>query len=121
MKSVSILYVDEDAAVLRNTEGILRNAGHSVTVARNAADGVLLLKCFRFDILLLDCIPAFTWLTEEAKRMHQNLRVAVCTEVPGYFQLPSVDAILPKEPAPLLLEKISELLAPVAPEATGHA
>jgi hypothetical protein len=113
MKNVSILYVDEDPAALRAVGHTLRSAGHSVTVARNAADGVLLLKLCSFDILLLDCVPAFTWLTEEAKRMHQNLLVAVCTDVPGYFRLPSVDTVVPRQlPPPAFLERIAELLAP---------
>lgn len=111
MRQASILCVDENPAVLHSMEVLLRSAGHSVTVARYAADGVLLLKAFQFDMVLLDCVPAFTWLTAEAKRMHRNLRVAVCTDVPGYFQLPFVDAVLQKPlPPPVFLQKIAELL-----------
>ena len=63
-------------------------------------------------MVLLDCIPAFTWLTAEAKRIHPNLRVAVCTDVPGFFQLPFVDAVLMKPlPPPVFLHKITSLLA----------
>ena len=112
MRNASILCVDQNPAALHSTEVLLRSAGHSVTVARNAADGVLLLKAFRFDMVLLDCVPAFTWLTAEAKRMRCNTRVAVCTDVPGFFQLPFVDAVLQKPlPPPVFLQKITELLA----------
>ncbi len=112
MRTASILCVDGNPAVLHSTEVLLRSAGHSVTTACNAADGVLLLKAFRFDMVLLDCVPAFTWLTAEAKRMHRNLRVALCTDVPGFFQLPFVDVVLQKPlPPPVFLQKITELLA----------
>jgi len=51
-------------------------------------------------------------LTAEAKRMHRNLRVALCTDVPGFFQLPFVDVVLQKPlPPPVFLQKITELLA----------
>ena len=121
MKNASILYVDEDPAVIRSTESILRSAGHSVTVARNAADAVLLLKFLTFDMLLLDCVPAFTWLTEEAKRRHEKLPVALCTDVPGYFRLPDVDAVLPKPvSAAIFLKRIANLLNP-ADAGEAHA
>ena len=113
MRNASILYVDANSAVLHSTEVLLRSAGHSVTVARNATDGVLLLTYLSFDMVLLECVPAFTWLTAEAKRRHPNLRVAVCTDVPGFFQLPFVDAVVQKPlPPPVFLQKITALLSP---------
>jgi len=110
MRNASILCVYENPAVL-DVIKMLRGAGHTVAIAHNAADGVLLLRVFRFDMLLLDCVPAFTWLTEEAKRRPGNVRVAMCTDVPGFFQLPCIDAVL-QEPlaAPILLQKVNELL-----------
>jgi CheY-like chemotaxis protein len=112
LRNVAILCVDDDPAVLHTTELVLRSAGHLVFVASNVADAFLFLKAARFDMLLLDCVPGFAWLTVEAKRMHRNLRVAVCTGDPKCSELPFVDTVLHKPlPPRVLLDKIAELLA----------
>jgi CheY-like chemotaxis protein len=111
LKCATILCVDDDPQVLHTTEVILRRAGHIVAGAANAADAIQLLKACRFDLLLLDYVPAFARLTGEARRLHRDVRIIVCTGDPSCSELPLVDAVLHKPlPPPVFLEKISELL-----------
>lgn len=111
LRNVSILCVDADRVVLNSLEKTLRCAGHSVTVAQNAADAVVLMKAFHYDLLLLDCVPAFAWLTQEAKRTQRDLRIAICTSDPRCSPLTSIDAVWHRPfPAQLLLKRIERLL-----------
>ena len=111
-RSTTILYVDDNPADLYRMDLRLRGAGHSVTVASNVADALLLLKVYHFDMLLLDCLPGFKCLTAEAKRMYPAVRIVVCTEDFQCSEVPFVDAVLQKPlPASAFLSRIAELLA----------
>jgi hypothetical protein len=72
------------------------------------------LKAHHFDLLLMDCVPDRGWLTAEAKRMNPSVRIAVCTGDTECGELPLVDTVMHKPMSPpVLLRKISELLATV--------
>ena len=111
-RSTAILYVDTNPTDLYRMDIRLRGAGHSVSVASNVADALLLLKVFHYDMLLLDLVPGFKCLTAEARRMYPAVRIVVCTEDFQCSHVPFVDAVLQKPlPASAFLGRISELLA----------
>ena len=108
----SLLCVDDEPAVLRTTELILRSAAYTVSTAATAADAVRLLKSQHFDLLLLDCIPERGWVVQEAKRVNPDMRVAICTGDTELVELPLVDIVFHKPISPpVLLRKIAELIS----------
>jgi DNA-binding response OmpR family regulator len=107
----TLLIADDEEAVLRTTELILRRAGYDVYSAANAGDASRLLGSQHFDLFLLDCIPDHRKLIREAKRSNPNLPVAVWTGDPAVSDLSQTDLVLHKPISPrALLATIANLL-----------
>jgi DNA-binding response OmpR family regulator len=106
-----LLLVDDEPAVLQTTELILQRDGYSVSTAKTADDASRLLKAIDFDLVLLDCLPDYARLIQEAKGLNPNVRIAVCTGNPTASNLPLADIVLHKPiPPPILMAEIASLL-----------
>lgn len=110
-QALFLLVVDDELAVLRTIELILQRAGYSVSTAATADDASRLLKSIHFGLVLLDCLPDYARLIEEAKGLNPNVRIVVCTGNPTVSDLPLADIVLHKPiPPPVLLTEIANLL-----------
>jgi DNA-binding response OmpR family regulator len=116
MATTSILCIDDEPAVLLTRKIVLETAGYLVSTTSTAHDGLRLVKAFRFDILLLDCIPDWQLLAAEAKRVNPGMAITVCTGDRELTEAPFVDMVIHKPlPPTLLLKSLRGLLAlPIA-------
>jgi CheY-like chemotaxis protein len=106
-----ILCVDDAPAVLRTTELVLRAAHYAVSTADAAEESVRHLTSKHFDLILLDCIPEYESVVQDAKRIDPDVRIVVFTWNPALRNVPFVDLVLHKPiPPPVLLNEIAELL-----------
>lgn len=111
-----ILVIDDQEAVLRLTERILRRAGHDVVTAGNAAEATEACHTADFDLLLTDIVMPDIDGELLAERLRSTQRGVAVLYMSGYADGPAFafedGATLPKPfTSELLLRSIEETLA----------
>jgi CheY-like chemotaxis protein len=127
-RPATILIVEDDPDVRRTSIAMLQELGHQVLIARNAAEGLALLKAGNpIDILFTDVVMpggmSGVELANEALACSPTLKVLITTGHPGHAELLHSDfAVLPKPFTRVDLELlIRSLIDRAAPAADGAA
>jgi DNA-binding response OmpR family regulator len=111
----TILFVDDEPAILFSTKAILARAGYGVLTAADAETGIELLRSHRVDLVLVDSLPGRDLLIAEARRTNPAIKLLLCTGDPTKTELPAVDAVVCKPVSPPdLLRLIAATLQPSA-------
>ena len=107
-----ILIVDDELAVLHTLSLVLQSEGYTVMSTATAEDALRLLSAFRFDLVMIDCIPNHSQVVRETKRRNSDTRIAICTGNSLLTDSPTADVVLHKPISPPdLLKSIANLLA----------
>lgn len=111
-----ILVIDDQEAVRRLTERILRRAGHEVVTAGNAAEATEACRGADFDLLLTDIVMPDIDGESLATQLRTTQRGLAVLYMSGYADGPAFafedGATLPKPFTPeLLLRSVDETLA----------
>jgi len=87
LDEVRVLIVDDDNAILRNLEKVLRIEGYDVDTARTGRDAVEKSKMGSYNLALLDIKLPDMEGTELLEKMHDTLPKMVKIMVTGYPDL----------------------------------
>jgi len=102
----SVLCIDTNADVVTYTRELLRRAGYDVHTSNNLLDALILIRVFRFDLLVLGPELAASPATQKAFQ-------DVCGRLPVVELGSDFSTIEAGEAASRLLEKIAACLQPI--------
>jgi len=114
-RRLSVLAVDDDSLVLRNTAALLADLGHSVLQAESGAQALEMLESHKVDVLLTDqAMPHMTGaqLAIRVKERWPEIPIVIVT---GFAELPPGTAAgLPRLGKPFTQEELARALTDAA-------
>jgi len=116
-RSLHILVIDDDPLVLRNALALLEDAGHRVTGAASAIEGLEILLKTKIDLLITDhLMPVMTGsqLIEEIKSKFPELPILIMS---GYREDLTIDAAVrvPRLMKPFTQQQLLEAIETAVP------